>query len=897
MAVDNTAGGKAAGSYLTVGDPQTNKIQAFLLIRPYNLLPGLPTMAANIRIRITNLDQLGISFDNGATTSSLGFPSSTNAVANYSTVNCGTLTTNGGLLEPCWTFPSASTHPLGVNDGSIGNVNFPFYGGIVPLPAGKPAYPSPFGGQDGNPPAFPTGTAIIHYVSPTSTTFTTSMTLNSGGPVQLKIEVLDGVSPMATAPVLQTLYVKIPTMTLPIPSLEKSNGCNTVVAIKEENTVETEGLGPRISSTVRVTDPTVMNFYHQLSYDPMVIANRFLGSNANGGINEYSRVIYRGDVVRSFVPNPNSQVAGDMRLLAAMPLQTGLKWPGDSSNELFVPLGGLPGATYPTNSTTGPSSGSVIRQIHSLIFDRGCRASLTLLQANATNLASTPFSNLVVPIPGGGLLGNPAVMSPSSVSRDFAACVTSGSLFSGEKCEAGSSPVVTPELNGAYMNPSSSTKIPGDWTSGMGPLGDGPFLVKPDESYSVTGVNVNSFYFVGGSKTVLTQYYSPNRQIASGVMFGTLPSRVYGTLPSYGTLVPAGNSVPWCTLLFCPNPSANDSNQTHPGFGAGSGAASASSGIPGPMDYPPYTVPPDHLFLDNFWMPVVEPYAISEPFSTAGKVNMNYEIVPFGNYITRSTAVRAVLKSTRLMAIPRNASGTLDANSGTDTSTARGFPQLHVVTKSANYIMGPTINQGGSGVTVNRPDLDYKFRYNINLAATVDDAQSGFQVRFKTRKDIFRSASEICNIFLVPQAVNWSTTGKYYPGLPSLPTDASYSSMQAWWSNFQLTGDNIREAPYNQIYPRLTTKSNSFQIQMRTQVLTQTKADAAAGVFDTASGDTISAEYRGSAIVERYVNPNQTTPALPDFATTFPTLASSDSTTTMDAYYNYRVVGTRIFSH
>ncbi len=37
--------------------------------------------------------------------------------------------------------------------------------------------------------------------------------------------------------------------------------------------------------------------------------------------------------------------------------------------------------------------------------------------------------------------------------------------------------------------------------------------------------------------------------------------------------------------------------------------------------------------MDLFNMPTVEPYAISEPFSTAGKVNMNYQILPY-TYIT-----------------------------------------------------------------------------------------------------------------------------------------------------------------------------------------------------------------------------------------------------------------------
>ena len=58
--------------------------------------------------------------------------------------------------------------------------------------------------------------------------------------------------------------------------------------------------------------------------------------------------------------------------------------------------------------------------------------------------------------------------------------------------------------------------------------------------------------------------------------------------------------------------------------------------------------PPDHLIMDLFDMPVVEPYPISEPFSTAGKINLNYQIMPFGSYIRRETAMRALLRSEKL---------------------------------------------------------------------------------------------------------------------------------------------------------------------------------------------------------------------------------------------------------
>ena len=61
--------------------------------------------------------------------------------------------------------------------------------------------------------------------------------------------------------------------------------------------------------------------------------------------------------------------------------------------------------------------------------------------------------------------------------------------------------------------------------------------------------------------------------------------------------------------------------------------------------------PRDHLFMDLFWMPVVQPYAISQPFETKGKINMNYQILPF-TYITRATALHALFKSEKVMAIP-----------------------------------------------------------------------------------------------------------------------------------------------------------------------------------------------------------------------------------------------------
>ncbi len=49
-------------------------------------------------------------------------------------------------------------------------------------------------------------------------------------------------------------------------------------------------------------------------------------------------------------------------------------------------------------------------------------------------------------------------------------------------------------------------------------------------------------------------------------------------------------------------------------------------------------------------MPVVEPYAISQPFTTAGKINLNYQIQPFTS-ITRATGIYSLMKSTKFVAM------------------------------------------------------------------------------------------------------------------------------------------------------------------------------------------------------------------------------------------------------
>ncbi len=165
-------------------------------------------------------------------------------------------------------------------------------------------------------------------------------------------------------------------------------------------------------------------------------------------------------------------------------------------------------------------------------------------------------------------------------------------------------------------------------------------------------------------------------------------------------------------------------------------------------------------------MPVVQPYAISEPLSTAGRINMNHQIVPF-TYINRDTGLRAVLKSEQVIAIPDSAANTYK-------------------------ISNPA------------PNLTTHFPVNM------DSTLSQFMTRRFNNNDIFRSASEICNIFLVPQLLSPLSTGTSYP--PGSTPPVSYGDTAAWWNNFLLTGDNVRDFPYGELYARLTTKSNPHTI-------------------------------------------------------------------------------------
>ena len=405
---------------------------------------------------------------------------------------------------------------------------------------------------------------------------------------------------------------------------------------------------------------------------------------------------------------------------------------------------------------------------------------------------------------------------------------TAGLLVKGVTYYRDIFPVVPRGLDGA-MTPNRGTMLPGDWDNGVGSIEDGAYINKPDEGNLATG---SSSYFSRGNFNVeegLT--YSPNRQVASAVMFGSIPS---GINPS--TLTEASANFPWRTLLFCPNPPSR---------------STPAKTEPTEKDHEGFGLPRDHLFLDNFWMPIVEPYAISEPASTGGKINMNYDMFPFG-HITRSTGIYAAMKSMKIMAITPNSVNSAD-----------------------NYKMGTH---------------KYELRYDVNVADTLE----GFKNRFADG-DCFRSATEICEIFLAPKRIPGASYSDDAKGT------GTYDSLTDWWNGsltapdrFEMTGDNAREAPYNQLYPRLTTKSNVFTVHYRVQVLKKARSTDPGEWVE--GKDVVASEQRGSALLERYLDPNDVNSTNMDKNATEAGVGSSTFSNTWERFYRYRVISKKQFA-
>jgi hypothetical protein len=143
-----------------------------------------------------------------------------------------------------------------------------------------------------------------------------------------------------------------------------------------------------------------------------------------------------------------------------------------------------------------------------------------------------------------------------------------------------------------------------------------------------------------------------------------------------------------------------------------------------------------------------------------------------------------------------------------------------------------------------------------------------FRTKF-AQGEVFITPSEITELYLVPNL-----------------SGETYSTMPAYWNRHRLTGENIKERPYSHIYPRLTTKSNVFNVHYRVQVLRKPKGqDADANVWNEESAR-ILAEARGNTLIERYIDMNQA--SIPDYAT--------DAGVNAEGLYRIRVLLNKEFS-
>lgn len=399
-----------------------------------------------------------------------------------------------------------------------------------------------------------------------------------------------------------------------------------------------------------------------------------------------------------------------------------------------------------------------------------------------------------------------------------------------------------------------------DFDNGIGDIRDGAYINKPDDgNLSVDQEWYGSqkrFYMTRNSyfKSSFLQipstgsYFTPNRMLSSPVMFGSLPTGVYG----WGGSTPdeQTNGVPWRTLLFRSDPAL-----THYG----------SSAVKSPAD---------HNILDLFWMPIVEPYAISDSFSSAGKVNLNYQMVPF-THIKRKTGMHAVLKGELMTAFSQN-------------DVAAGVPG------AGNPVIYKTFKNGSSAPPTFWGEGD---RMQWHRKLEIDSTLSQFDERFEmktprsgTKAGLFRTASQICEIDLIPKT---GRAGEPTVGKPA--NDAQRrAAMNLFWNYNQITGDNTRERPYSNIYQKVTTRSNTFRVYFMAQAIRKAKSVSPDQI--DLSKDTVTGEYRGSALIERFLDfsaaeRGSAPVAFPDYADASPLTKRS-----LETFYHFRILETKQFT-
>ncbi len=431
-----------------------------------------------------------------------------------------------------------------------------------------------------------------------------------------------------------------------------------------------------------------------------------------------------------------------------------------------------------------------------------------------------------------------------------------------------------------------------DFDNGPGNLRDGPYINKPDDgNLSVmkfwhghgtndkTGVQagyyaIRNTYFTSSflQLPATSAYFTPNRMVSSPGMFGSLPTGVWGSQPPKGNAgQPDIDGIPWRTLLFRADVDGH--------VGAPELKGQASTGV----------APADHYFMDLFFMPIVEPYAITDSYSTAGKINLNYQIVPF-TYIRRATAVYAAMKGEMITAY-----------SSVDTDPRKGFAQDPSDTNTVIYKKIKDVNPIPPDLWNEVTDKVYWHR-EIDVEQTVKQLDERFAFQGNPAAPgsvgLMLAPSQVCELHLIPKIpAGTARAGKLNvpaePLMSGMDQRTRKNTMRTYWQHNDLTGDNTRERPYANLYQKFTTRSNTFRVYFTAQTLRKARSLLPSHV-DTRR-DTVTSEFRGSALLVRYLDFSPAGTA---------TLGASDygngdslsGRKSLESFYHYRVIEMKQFS-
>lgn len=163
----------------------------------------------------------------------------------------------------------------------------------------------------------------------------------------------------------------------------------------------------------------------------------------------------------------------------------------------------------------------------------------------------------------------------------------------------------------------------------------------------------------------------------------------------------------------------------------------------------------------------------------------------------------------------------------------------------------------------------------------------------------FISASEIGDIPLVPQDVplvlNLPSPMKPHLSAGFSPTTSLAqfdTQLSTFWFAHKLNGDNALEKPYAYLYPRLTTRSNSYLVHLRVQTLAQNARSTA--YLLKANQAQPSGEFRGSFLIERYLDANSASLVDPA-GNPVPMSARGETTGFSLGPYRFRIVSSKQF--